>query len=72
MERCIEQLTFKKLHPNKRLIIPTTATDSIKMYRLGGDLNSVVCWRVTSPEEFTIDEQLFAIYILHFVSAVSP
>ena len=44
-----------------------------KMYRLGGDLNSVVCKRVTSPEEFSIDEQLFVgIYILHFVSAVSP
>ena len=30
-----------------------------KMYRLRGDLNSVVCWRVTSPEEFSIDEQLY-------------
>ena len=27
--------------------------------KLGGDLKSVVCWRVKSPMEFSIDEQLF-------------
>ena len=36
------------------------------MYRLGGDLNSVVCYRVTSPEEFSIDEQLFVGIYLAF------
>ena len=37
-----------------------------KMYRLWGDLNSVVCWIVTSPEEFSIDEQLFVGIYLAF------
>ena len=46
--------------------------DIVMMNILGGDLNSVICLRVTSPEEFSIDEQYSLIYILHFVSAVSP
>ena len=40
-----------------------------KMYRLGGDLNSVVWERVTSPEELSIDEQLFVgIYLVFCLS----
>ena len=58
--------------PRNRGILETDYCSLFKMHRLGGDLNSVVCQRVTSPEEFSIDEQLFVgIYLAFCLSRIT-